>query len=519
MFDLTLKSRFILANFLLTTIQIHCNEICNTQTCISVADQIAEMMDPTADPCEDFYQFSCGGYIEKANSTNSYGSQLVDALKQMEERIERLMKAKKPRDTDFETDQKVKDFYNACEEFGEEMRNTSNNETIMQKIIGDEFKKTLANIGLNAWPYSKNTSGLDDFRWHDVVPKIIREGLSFTDGRIELPIINVDVGVNDYTKSENVIKINSPDHDRYRLFKNFAKTEIKYDFDYYMEVHYSSPEAIMKIIDPTIDVSIQTVLNRSMEIHQGLRTIANDHNQMIRVLKHFQDYGLHDFDSIETTISKLPPLSCGTTSSVCTPPTWEEYLKSLFGAFGNNEVEFDGNQTLILKDPKYVEQLETKLKSLQIHPYEMKNYLGWKVLVDYIVAAKNFQSAFKGNCLQYLLGGRDRNLYTQSGLLNVAVGSMYVREYFDPKKKEDVTKMVQNIRKTFKLLIPHLDWMDEQTKTIAKEKFEAMDQFIAYPDELMQNSTVDQYYKGYLDCNYHFCVKNCLCLYNLWSYY
>ena len=102
----------------------------------------------------------------------------------------------------------------------------------------------------------------------------------------------------------------------------------------------------------------------------------------------------------------------------------------------------------------------------------MKNYLGWKVLVDYIVAAKNFQSAFKGNCLQYLLGGRDRNLYTQSGLLNVAVGSMYVREYFDPKKKEDVTKMVQNIRKTFKLLIPHLDWMDEQTKTIAKEKFE-----------------------------------------------
>ena len=126
----------------------------------------------------------------------------------------------------------------------------------------------------------------------------------------------------------------------------------------------------------------------------------------------------------------------------------------------------------------------------------MKNYMGWRVLVDYIVGAKNFQSAFKGKCINYLLHGGDNNQYAEKGLLNLAVASMYVREYVDTKKKKDVTKMVNNIRKTFKLLLPRLEWMDEYTKKNAIEKFEAMGQFVAYPDELRQKLTIDQYYNG-----------------------
>ena len=144
----------------------------------------------------------------------------------------------------------------------------------------------------------------------------------------------------------------------------------------------------------------------------------------------------------------------------------------------------------------YIDKLNMKFQDLQIHPYEMKNYIGWRVLVDYIVGAKNFQSAFKGNCVQYLMHGTNNNNYAENGLLNLAVASMYVREYVDQKKKKDVTKMVNDIRKTFKLLLPRLDWMDEYTKNNAIEKFEAMTQFVAYPDELRQKSIMDEYYNG-----------------------
>ena len=493
------KSILITFSLLLVIKEIKGVEICTTQTCISVADQISQFMDPTADPCDDFNQFSCGGYVEEANATDSYGSPWGDSAAQMEDRIERLIKIEKERPTDFEVDRKVRNFYNACEKFRNQLEMVSNavpnalsnavSNALKLKKIAADVKKTLDSIGLNGWPYSYNT---EDFRLYDVIPKMIQEGLVFTDGRIELPIINVDVGVNDVTKTENILKIDSPD------FDDFVSewSSYKEDEEHYTEVHYTSPKAILKILNPSIDLSTQLVLNRSLEIHAGLGYIANINNQIHRFWKNNREYGLLESNLKETTVSNLPPLSCGTTSNTCKPPTWEEYLNSLFQASGNVHVKIDSNKRLLVKDPEYFDKLNTKLNELQIQPYEMKNYIGWKVLVDYIVGAKNFQSAFKGKCVKYLLHGRDNNPYAKNGLLNLAVASMYVREYVDIKKKKDVTKMVNQIRKTFKLLLPRLDWMDEHTKKNAIEKFEAMGQFVGYPEELRQKSTIDQYYKG-----------------------
>ena len=33
--------------------------------CIQTAADLTERMDTNADPCQDFYQFACGGYVEK----------------------------------------------------------------------------------------------------------------------------------------------------------------------------------------------------------------------------------------------------------------------------------------------------------------------------------------------------------------------------------------------------------------------------------------------------------------------
>ena len=38
---------------------------CNTDSCIIAAGEILALMNMNAKPCEDFYNYACGGFVEK----------------------------------------------------------------------------------------------------------------------------------------------------------------------------------------------------------------------------------------------------------------------------------------------------------------------------------------------------------------------------------------------------------------------------------------------------------------------
>ena len=80
---------------------------------------------------------------------------------------------------------------------------------------------------------------------------------------------------------------------------------------------------------------------------------------------------------------------------------------------------------------------------------------------------------------------------------------MYAREFFGAEKKVDVLTVVNYIRQTFELLVPHITWMDEETRVNAIEKLQEMGQFIAFPDELLNRSLMDEYYKGKIIYQFH----------------
>ena len=90
-----------------------------------------------------------------------------------------------------------------------------------------------------------------------------------------------------------------------------------------------------------------------------------------------------------------------------------------------------------------------------------------------------------------------------------AVGSMYVRKYFKEDSKQAALEMVSDIRNEFDLILNEIDWMDENTKTRAKEKAAGIVEHIGYPPELLQADKLTDLYSG-LELNETHYLNNAL---------
>lgn len=62
--------------------------------------------------------------------------------------------------------------------------------------------------------------------------------------------------------------------------------------------------------------------------------------------------------------------------------------------------------------------------------------------------------------------------------------------------------MVLNLKQAFKSMIDDATWMDMADKATAKEKVDAINDFIGYPDWINDKIAVEDYYKGVPIQNY-----------------
>ncbi|XP_014662900.1 PREDICTED: endothelin-converting enzyme 1-like [Priapulus caudatus] len=79
-------------------------------------------------------------------------------------------------------------------------------------------------------------------------------------------------------------------------------------------------------------------------------------------------------------------------------------------------------------------------------------------------------------------------------MMDMAVGSMYIREHFHMEAKGHVTDIINTIVEAFLHFLHNLDWADEETKVASEEKARAIEKLIGYPDEVMDSERLGQMY-------------------------
>ncbi|KJH42220.1 peptidase family M13 [Dictyocaulus viviparus] len=82
--------------------------------------------------------------------------------------------------------------------------------------------------------------------------------------------------------------------------------------------------------------------------------------------------------------------------------------------------------------------------------------------------------------------------------MQYASGSLYVSKYFDKTSKNVALEMIDNIHDAFYEMVTENDWMDKATKAIALDKTKHMLKQIGYPDFILDDKKLDEYYDDLL---------------------
>jgi len=130
--------------------------ICKTPECYAAADQLIQSMDLSVNPCEDFFRFACGGWIEKhpIPSTKSNWNQF-DALA---DEVNSVLKSI------LEEDLNVKDAVpiNSARKMYKACMSSETIENVGLKPLTD----LLATFG--GWPMTQSQWSEGSFNWNDV---------------------------------------------------------------------------------------------------------------------------------------------------------------------------------------------------------------------------------------------------------------------------------------------------------------------------------------------------------------
>ena len=456
--------------------------ICLTQTCNNASEHLLLNMDLSANPCYDFNRFACGGFSENNFVDEKIGevTEFTKAEKLLNNKIKRLLRNRSlPIENEFDTDAKIRNFYDGCKIFKSQDKDG---------IFGTPLQSTLNKIGIGGWPYS-NETWKDNVQWYHIVANMVKEGVVFADGIIELPVVNLEVGINDFNESLYSLKIDQPDFDapldRETLLENTN--------EYFERLIIQIRDGIIKFLDLDIDL-LEEALRTSIQIEKIMAMVSDDSKNIESVRKH-SIYRQDDRNYTTVTIDDLPDLPCGDQCDR-NNTTWQNYIQSLFEAAGISHITIHGKDNVIVKNIDYINRFAIKLREAEIKPWEWANYLGFKLLRNFQVAQRTASEEFEDKCENYLVSGKKVSRY---GLLHGAVGSMYIRKYFNEETKKEIRSLVDYVKKGFEECIcnnPSFRWMDNPTQKAALEKVEAMQVEIAYPPELLNRTTIDTFYKG-----------------------
>lgn len=441
---------------------------CVTEACIRVAGKILESLDRGVSPCQDFYQFSCGGWIRRNplpngrsrwNTFNSLWDQNQAILKHLLENT--------TFNSSSEAERKTRSFYLSCLQ----------SERI-EKLGAKPLRDLIDKIG--GWNI---TGPWDEDSFMDVL-KAVAGTYRAT------PFFTVYVSADSKSSNSNIIQVDQsglflPSRDYY-LNRTANEKVLTAYLDYMVEL------GVLLGGQPTSTrEQMQQVLE--LEIQLANITVPQDQRRDEEKIYH------------KMSISELQALAPAVD--------WLEFLSFLL-----SPLELGDSEPVVVYGTEYLQQVSELINRTE--PSILNNYLIWNLVQKTTSSLDQRFETAQEKLLETLYGTKksctprwQTCISNTDDALGFALGSLFVKATFDRQSKEIAEGMINEIRSAFEETLGDLVWMDEKTRLAAKEKADAIYDMIGFPDFILEPKELDDVYDGYEVSEDSF-FQNMLNLYN-----
>ncbi|TRY73034.1 hypothetical protein TCAL_01898 [Tigriopus californicus] len=428
---------------------------CLTPSCIRSAGELLDNMDDKVNPCVDFFQFSCGGFIKKTSipddrtrmsSFSVLGDKLLTQV--------RLLLEEENSPDEAKSFHMARYVYQSCMD-----------KEGIERLGVDPLKQILRTLG--GWPVLEGASwNGSNYIWYEQVYRFRKMGYSvdyFVDFSVTTDLKN---------SSWRILDLDQPGlgMSREYLIKGF------FDEDVQAYLHYMIDVATFLGADPS---TVAQEMKEVLEFEIMLANFSLPREERRNASKLYNPMRIKD-------VSNFDPH---------TP--WLEYINNILTS---DIIQVSEDEIIIVDVPEYLVKFSSFIQKVPARV--QSNYMLWRVAAASMKYLNEEARKISLRFSEKLTGKSEETprwrtcVGAAKGSLANAVGAMYVRRYFDEASKQAALDMVADIRTEFDSILEKVDWMDANTKRRAKQKAKDIVEHIGYPPELLDNEKLNELYAG-----------------------